>query len=203
MGFFDIFRRREPVVTRNALVDFLDEQSAFLTQKGLFEYSRARAGPYGNIMFDDKSFLVELERSRWLAFPVMIAMVGEVVEGALRPAAAGQRVEMLRGLTDTALATFDRYPAAPDLDAETWADLRRAIERDFEHLSFQPVKRVMDIPARFIDRYVAAMPIHEKLRAKDTPTIHNYLKANLCHVHETFLRRADIPALAAILTGPP
>ncbi|MBI4366296.1 MAG: hypothetical protein HY543_05710, partial [Deltaproteobacteria bacterium] len=195
MGFFDLFRRGAPVDTRDALMDFLDRQSAFLTQKGLFEYSRARAGPYGNALFDDKSFLVELEKSRWLAFPAMLAMVGEAVEGLLRPAAGDRRADMLQGLTDTALATFDRYPMPANMSPQAWAELRRQLERDFSLLSFHPVKRAMEIPARFIDRYVAAMPIHEKLLAKDIPTIHNYLKTNLCHVHEQFVKRADIAAL--------
>ncbi len=202
MGFFDMFRRGEPIVTRDALVDFLDAQSAFLAQKGLFEYSRARAGPYGNILFDDKVFQAELEKSRWLAFPVMLAMVGEAVEGVLRPAAGGRRAAMLQGLTAAALAAVGRYPAPPQLGAEAWADLLRAAEHDFSLLSFYPVKRAMDIPARFVDRYVAAMPIHEKLRAKDAPTIHNYLKSNLCNVHDVFVRRANVPALVETLIDP-
>ena len=66
MGFFDLFRRAEPIAERGALMDFLDAQAAFLTQKGMFEYSRARAGPYGgNVLFSDKVFLAELEKSRW------------------------------------------------------------------------------------------------------------------------------------------
>jgi hypothetical protein len=202
MGFFDMFRRAAPIVTYDALVDFLDAQSAFLAQKGLFEYSRARAGPYGNILFDDKVFLAELEKSRWLAFPVMLAMVGEVVEGVLRPAAGDRRAAILQSLTAAALAALDRYPAPPQVGTEDWAELRRALEHDFSLLSFHPVKRAMDIPARFVDRYVAAMPIHEKLRAKDTPTIHNYLKSNLCNVHDEFVRRADVTALVEVLSGP-
>lgn len=201
MGFFDMFRRGAPVAGRDALLDFLDAQAAFLAQKGLFEYSRARAGPYGNILFDEKSFLAELETSRWKAFPVMLAMVGEAVEGVLRPQAGNRRSAMLQNLTQSALAVFDRYPVPGGLSAEAWAELRRGVVHDFEQLSFYPVKRAMDVPARFIDRYVAAMPIHEKLLANDVPTIHNYLKTNLCHVHEEFVRRADAKSLVEALTA--
>ena len=59
----------------------------------------------------------------------------------------------------------------------------------------------MDIPIRYVDRYVASMPIHEKLRAKDAPPIHNYLRTNLCNVHDLFVRRADVPALVKVLTN--
>lgn len=201
MGFFDMFRRGAPIAGRDALLDFLDSQAAFLAQKGLFEYSRARAGPYGNILFDDKTFLTELERSRWLAFPVMLGMVGEAVEGMLRPYAGERRAALLQSLTDGALSVFDRYPVPGGLSAEAWAELRRSVEHDFEQLSFYPVKRAMDVPVRFIDRYVAAMPIHEKLLANDVPTIHNFLKANLCNVHEEFVRRADAQSLVEALTA--
>lgn len=202
MGIFDLFRRAAPIVTREALMDFLDRQSAFLAQKGIFEYSRARAGPYGNILFDDKEFQAELEKSRWLAFPAMLGMVGEAVEGVLRPGAGDCRPVLLQNLTAAALAAFDRYPVPPQLTAQAWADLRHGVEQDFALLSFHPVKQAMDIPARFIDRYVAAMPIHEKLLAKDIPTIHNYLKSNLCNVHDVFVRRANVAVLVEVLTHP-
>ncbi len=116
MGFFDLFRRAAPIGTRDALMDFLDRQSAFLAQKGIFEYSRARAGPYGNILFDDKSFLAELEKSRWLAFPAMLGMVGEAVEGVLRPGAGDRRPVMLQNLTAAALADLRPLSGAAAID---------------------------------------------------------------------------------------
>jgi hypothetical protein len=199
MGIFDFFRREPAVASRDALVDFLDRQAAFLAQKGMFEYSRARAGPYGNILFDEKSFLDELEKSRWLAFPVTLAIVTEAVEGVLRPAAGARSEAVLQGINAAALAVFDRYPVPAALEAEAWAELRRALERDLALVQMHSVKRVMDVPERFVERYIAAMPIHEKLREKDGPTIHNFLKANLCNVHEVFVQRADVPALVALL----
>lgn len=199
MGLFDRFRREQPVASRAALIDFIDAQSAFLAQKGLFEYSRARAGPYGNILFDDKVFLAELEKSRWIAFPVTLAIVAEMVEGVLRPAAGEKRDAMLQGLVAAALEAFDRYPKPTALEVEAWAALREALVHDLSLIGLHAVKRVMDVPQRFVERYVAAMPIHEKLRAKDVPTIHNYLRANLCNVHEVFVRRADVEALVSQL----
>jgi hypothetical protein len=202
MGFFDLFRRAEPIAERNALIDFLDAQAAFLTQKGMFEYSRARAGPYGNVLFSDEVFLAELEKSRWVAFPVSLAMVGEAVEGVLRPVAGDRRDRLLHGMRAAALAIIDRYPVPAVLSVDVWAEARRQLEHDLTFVGLHGIKRVMDIPLRYVDRYVAAMPIHEKLRAKDAPTIHNYLKANLCNVHDVFVKRADIPALVEILTRP-
>lgn len=195
MGFLDMFRRAPRIASRDDLVEFLDRQAAFLTQKGMFEYSRARAGPFGNILFDDKSFLAELEKSRWTGFPLTLAMVAEAVEGVLRPPGAEDRAAVLSGVTAAALDAFDRYPMPDVMSAEAWAALRAALAHDLTLIGLHGVKRVMDVPANYADRYVTAMPIHEKLRAKDDTTIHNYLKANLCNVHEDFLRRVDVAAV--------
>lgn len=199
MGFWDLFRRKPRVTGREALIDFLDKQAAFLAQKGLFEYSRARAGPYGNVLFSEQSFLAEIEKSRWIAYPATLAMVTEAVEGVLRPAVGEQRQPLLEGMTAAALTAFDRYPVPTALDSGTWSGLRQTLGHDLALIGLHPVKRVMDVPARYLDRYVEAMPIHEKLKANDVPTIHNYLRTNLCNVHDVFVRRADVPALVAVL----
>lgn len=200
MGFLDLFRRAEPIAGRDAFMDFLDTQAAFLAQKGMFEYSRARAGPYGNVLFSDAAFLEELEKSRWVAFPIMLAMISEALEGVLRPAAGDRRVEVLRGVGAAAFAIFDRYPTPAALTDDIWMEARRQLEHDLTLIGLHGIKRVMDIPIRYVDRYVASMPIHEKLRAKDAPTIHNYLRTNLCNMHDVFVKRADVPALVEVLT---
>ena len=41
------------------------------------------------------------------------------------------------------------------------------------------------------------MPIHEKLRGRDFPTTRNYLRAQLCNIHDEFVKRLDLPAIAA------
>ena len=43
------------------------------------------------------------------------------------------------------------------------------------------------------------MPIYEKLRRADYPTIRNYLRVTLCNIHEEFSKRMDAAALAAVL----
>jgi hypothetical protein len=45
------------------------------------------------------------------------------------------------------------------------------------------------------------MPIHEKLRRAEFPTIRNYLKVTLCNIHDEFTRRLDAAAVAAALRG--
>ena len=52
-----------------SLADFIDEQSAFLVQKAIYEYSRARAGHYAKVLFAEHEFREAVEQSRWRAYP--------------------------------------------------------------------------------------------------------------------------------------
>ena len=57
MGFFDIFRRAPAIREAAALADFIDGNAAFLIQKGMYEYSRARAGHYAKVLMSEPEFL--------------------------------------------------------------------------------------------------------------------------------------------------
>ena len=55
MKLFDkLFRPRPPIWDLEALADFIDAQSAFIVQKGIYEYSRARAGHYAKVLFAER-----------------------------------------------------------------------------------------------------------------------------------------------------
>src|SRR6266571_5178111 len=109
MGLFDLFRR-PPIAEIDELADFIDQNAAFLVQKGIYEYSRARAGHYAKVLFAELEFLEAVERSRWQAYPLGLAMVGELVEGVLRRHTGEDRRRALDALAAVVLAVFDRYP---------------------------------------------------------------------------------------------
>ncbi len=94
LRLFELFRRRPPVRDARALADFIDRQAAFLVQKGIYEYSRARAGHYAKVLFAESGFQNAVERSRWRAYPLGLAMVAELVEGVLRPYGADRNVQL-------------------------------------------------------------------------------------------------------------
>lgn len=177
MGFFDLFRRAEPIAERGALMAFLDAQAAFLTQKGMFEYSRARAGPYGNVLFSDEVFLAELEKARWIAFPVGLAMVGR---GSGRRLAAGGR----------------RSPR-PRLARRT---RRRArYHRSLSRAGGSEHRRLGGSAASIGARSYACRPAwYQACHGHPAPLCR--FKTNLCNIHDVFVRRADVPALVESLT---
>ncbi len=199
MGLWEIFRRRPPVRELGELADFIDAQAAFLTQKGIFEYSRARAGHYAKVLFGEIGFQHAVEQSRWRAFPLGLAMVAEITEGILRAQAGDDRRAVLDALSSLVLSIFDRYPIPAQLAKAEWLDARRELARRLDLIGIHAVKFAKDVPEPFVESYFALMPIHEKLRTHDYQTIRNYMRVTACNIHDEFEKRADIAALVAAL----
>jgi hypothetical protein len=198
LGFLGFFRPRAPIRDAQALADFIDEQAAFLMQKGIYEYSRARAGHHAKVLFHESGFQTAVERSRWQAYPLGLAMVAELVEGVLRPHGADRNMQ-LNALSALVLAVFDRYPVPPALGAEAWSEARAELARRLQLIGLHAPKRAFDICEPWTDTYFNLMPIHEKLRGRDYPTIRNYLRVTLCNIHDEFTKRLDASAVAAAL----
>lgn len=195
MGFFDIFRRRAAVRDVGALADFIDRHAAFLAQRGIYEYSRARAGPHGNTLLREKGFQAAVEKSRWEAYPLAVAMVGEMVEGALRPVAGDREDAVREGILAAAVSVLDRYPVPQPLGGDAWLAAREALVQRLRGTALHPPKPVKDIVEPFAEPYHGLMPIHERLRARDFPAVRNYLKVSLVNIHQEFVACAEPAAL--------
>jgi hypothetical protein len=198
-----MFRRRPAVRDIGALADFIDAQAAFLVQKGIYEYSRARSGHYSKVLFSEPEFQQAVEQSRWRAYPLGLAMVAEVVEGVLRARVGEDRRGALDSLKSMVLSVFDRYPRSAALAVGEWRDARRELAHRLDLIGLHAVKFAKDVPETFVDSYFALLPIHEKLRVHEYPTIRNYLRVSLCNIHDEFLERADVNALADALRARP
>lgn len=202
MGLFDIFRRNGPIRDAVGLAEFIDQRAAFLVQKGIYEYARARAGHYGKVLFRDPAFVAASDRSRWCAYPLGLAMVAEVAEGVLCPAAKDERLAQLDGIRALILAVFDRYPVPPALGSGIWRGLRGELEQRLGLIGLHPPKWSKDVPEALWQSYFDVMPIHEKLRRPDALTIRNYLRVTLINIHDELTKRLDVPAVAQSLRGP-
>jgi hypothetical protein len=198
MGLFDWFRKRPPIRDAAAVSIFIDQNAAFLMQKGLYEYSRARAGHYGKVLFGEPEFQAAVEVSRWRAYPLGLAMGAEMIEGVLRPH-LGERHAALEAISDITLDILDRYPIPAALGDEKWRELRAELAHRLQLIGLHPPKRVIDVPEQWAQTYFDLLPIHEKLRARDFPTTRNYLRVSLCNIHDEFVERLDILAVTASL----
>ena len=200
--FEKLFRPRPPIRDREALADFIDAQSAFIVQKGIYEYSRARAGHYAKVLFAEKGFAQSVEHARWQAYPLGLTMVGEMIEGVLASQLTGiSRRQMLDQLIPVVLSVFDRYPIPPSIGEEAWLEARRELAHRLDLAGGHAPKRVMDIPEPLAETYFAMMPIHEKLRGRDLQTTRNYLRVSLCNIHDELVERMDRAALQRALVA--
>ena len=196
MKLLNFFRKPPRIGDAAELARFIDDRAAFVTQKGIYEYSRARAGPYAKVMFSEPFFLETIERSRWRGYPLGLAMVGEIAAGVLETESKVDREWACDYVHTVALSIFDRYPVPGALGKDEWAGERDELSRRMEVLKGQPRRRSFEIPDEYSKHYFGLMPIHEKLRARDFPTTVNYLKMTLCHIHVELTDRLDAGAFA-------
>ena len=105
---------------------------------------------------------------------------------------------MLESLQALALSVFDRYPVPQALGPRaSGTKQRRELVRRLQLIGMHPPKRAIDIAIPWAEAYFDMMPIHEKLRGRDFPTIRNYLRVTLCNIHDELTKRMDAPARAA------
>lgn len=198
MALFGFFRKLPPIRTTGELADFIDEQAAYLMQKGIYEYARARTGPHAKKMLFEDDFHRSVDRARWSAFPLGLVMVGEMVEGVLWPHSgenAEERRAVIDELIDLVLSVFDRYPVPEAVGRDAWLDSRSEVALKLDQISMHPPKRVIDIPEPYGERYFAMMPIHEVWRSRDAPTTLNFLKLNLVNIRDELVKRMDAAAM--------
>lgn len=199
MALSDIFRRRPAVRDREALADFVDRNAAFLIQKAIYEYSRARAGHYAKVLFKEPGFHQAVEVSRWRAYPLGLVMVAEVVYAVLSHEDKRPEPDDADALVALVLSVFDRYPVPAAVGEADWQALRADLERRLKQIALHPPKRAMDIPEPYAQSYFELMPIHEKLRGRDLETTRNYLKVTLCNIHDELTKASGgltFPALS-------
>ena len=195
MGLYDMFRRPPPIRDAGELAQFIDENSAFVAQKGIYEYARARAGHYAKVLFREANFPAACDVSRWRAFPLCLAMVGELVEGVLCPARREERSDQIDAIRTLVLAVFDRYPVPAALGAQLGPDLLAELDQRLKLIGLHPPKWAKDIPEPFWQRYFDLMPIHEKMRTRDEMTTRAYLRVTLVNVHDELTKRIDAAAV--------
>jgi hypothetical protein len=200
MGLFDFFRRPPPIRDVAALAEFIDGNAAFLVQKGIYEYARARAGHYSKVLLAEEGFLKAVEQARWQAYPLGLAMVGEMAEGLLRPSAGDDRRALVDTIGAVVLDVFDSYPL-PSVPGGrvAWQDRRVELARRLNLIGAHARKPVKDIPEPYVQAYFDLMPIYERLRAPDFQAIRNYLRVGLINIHDVLSDRLDVPAVLADL----
>ncbi len=206
MGLLDtvtagLFRKAESIADASALADFMDSRAAFMAQKCVVEFCRVRSGVYWQKLFSEKEFQTELAKSRWLSYPPAYAMVAEMTEGALRPA-AGIRQRKLPGvLASLARQTFSRYKVPEGAADDFWIESAGLVEARLEATQSGPPRPVRNIPDPTARLVFDALPMHKDVVTNDYDYIFNNLRMNLLRAHEDLLQAGKLEAIANDLLG--
>jgi hypothetical protein len=199
MALLGFFRRRPSIREVADLASFIDEQSAYLVQRYMYDYTHARTGPYSKTLLVREDFLAVLERSRWSAYPLGLAMVGEMVEGVLRPHAGEERRAVLDPLAALVLDVFDCYDVPASIGTEAWQAARSELAGKLDQIGLHPPKRVIDIPEPYVERYFNMMPFDKEILTNDVPTTRSYLRLALTNIRDEMVKRMDAADMAAKL----
>jgi hypothetical protein len=187
----------ERCASASDLAALLAREAAFVAQKATVEFCRARAGCNWAKLFDEQEFVREMARSRWSAFPVLLADLAELAQTLLRRAgaAAAARPEALAPVVRAALRHHGEPEIPLDLErieAEIDTRLRVALEaepRPAHGLGRASGRQVFE-----------ALPLRTDLRA-DREMVENNVRFLLCGAYARLEERVDVPALAAALAA--
>jgi hypothetical protein len=200
LGIPAYFRRAPVIDSRDRLIEFLDTRAAFLIQKNIFDYARARAGPYFSSIIKEAAFQHAVEVSRWTNFPVGLAALAEIVRGVLFEAA--DRKALNDAVSSATLAAFDKYPVPEVLGEETWKQARETLLLRLQQIDMHPPKFAKDVILPYAKQIFDTQPIHEELRKRDFEMIQAQLRINLVTMHVEFEQRTDKPVLLQELGVP-
>ncbi len=197
LGIPAYFRRKPPVATREALIEFLDTRAAYLIQKNIFDYARARSGPYFSQIIKEPAFQHSVEVSRWTGFPTGLAALAEIVRGVLFNYA--ERKALNDAVSSAALAAFDKYPVPAVLGEEAWKQARITLVERLAAIDSHPPKFAKDVILPYAQILYDSQPIHEELRKRDFEMIQAQLRINLVTMHDEFEKRVNTDALLSDL----
>jgi hypothetical protein len=190
-------RRWAPVTTVQELADFLAAQTAYVAQRSVIEYCRARTGFNWDKLALEQQFLDRLEVCRWEAYAVVLAEVAELALIRLRRDAAADSEVYLPGLVAAAHAALLRHPVPSH--RSTWTDAADAIQRHLARAVLAAPRPIHLLGLQSADTIFDLLPIHADLRPQDREMFQNSVRFAICGAFDAMSRCFELPALEASL----
>ena len=190
-------KSRPPVATRDELADFLAAQTAYVAQRTVLEYCRARAGLNWDKLFGEQAFLDSLEVCRWEAYAALLADVAELALILLRRQSPADPQGYLPGIAEAARAALLRHPVPRH--RASWDEACAAIEQHLAQSLLAAPRAVHLAGLHSADAIFGYLPIHPDLRREDREMFRNSVRFALCGVFDEVTRRLDVPLLETAL----
>ena len=190
-------RRWGPVTTGAELADFVAAQTAYVAQRSVIEYCRARTGFNWEKLSLEQTFLDRLEVCRWEAYAIVLAEVAELALIRLRRGGVADPEGYLPGLVAAAQAALLRHPVPSH--RTDWGDAAEAIERHLARAILAAPRPVHLVGIRSADAIFDLLPIHADLRPQDREMFRNSVRFAICGAFDAMSRCMEVPALEAAL----
>jgi hypothetical protein len=191
-------RRHSPrVASAGELIEFLAARSAYVAQRSVIEYCRARTGLNWDKLYAEPSFLDRLEVCRWEAYAVVLAEVAELAAIRLRRDAAADPETYLPAVVQAAHAALLRHQVPGH--RTSWSDAADAIERHLARALLAAPRPVHLLGLHSADVIFELLPIHPDLRRHDREMFQNSVRFAICGVFDEMTRHFDVPSLEASL----
>jgi hypothetical protein len=190
-------RRSEPVASMRELADFLAAQTAYVSQRTVLEYCRARTGLNWDKLFKEQAFVDSLEICRWEAYAAVLGEVAELVLIRLRSHGAAEVEACLPGLEKAVRSALLRHPVPRH--RESWEEVCADTERHLGRALLAEPRAVHVVGIGAADAIFDLLPIHPDLRPHDRTMFQNTVRFSLCRVFADIRQRLDVPALQASL----
>jgi hypothetical protein len=172
-------------------------QTAYVAQRSVLEYCRARTGLNWDKLSLERSFLERLEICRWEAYAIVLAEVAELALIRLRRDGAADPQTYLPGLVAAAHAALLRHPVPGH--RTTWADAAEAIERHLARAVLAAPRPVHLLGQQSADAIFDLLPIHADLRPQDREMFQNSVRFATCGAFDAMSRCFEVPTLEAAL----
>ncbi len=191
--------RPAPIVSADALQEFLRERAFFLAQKCAIDYCRGKTGLASYALFTEKPFLDALEVCRWETFLAVLGDLLIVTEGHLRPHAAAEHhsrlCETLIGLHAAILAGLP----APAHRVQGWDDATDSFAPRLRTASAGTPRQALDVADHSARRLFETLPIHSSYRELDEEVVYGAVRFRMIALSSEMQRRFAVPELVSQL----
>jgi hypothetical protein len=188
-----------PVAAADELADFLAAQTAYVAQRSVLEYCRARAGLNWDKLFAEGPFIESFERCRWEAYGIVLAEVAELALIRLRRDGAADTERYLPGLMAAARGALLRHPVPGH--RTSWTEAADAIEQHLARAVLAAPRPVHLLGLQSADAIFDLLPIHANLRPEDREMFRNSVRFAICRVFDATARGFDVAALETALSA--
>jgi hypothetical protein len=203
LGLFGKKERRTAVADYPGLLDFLDSRSAFLSQKCVYEYCRARSGLNWEPLMREAAFIEAYNASRWDAYAAALSDLVILMEGRLRPADTRQHARLVDRLLVAAAEVLARHRTEAERQ-QGWGEEIGQLRDRLNQAQLGPPRPAAEIAKVGGRRIYETLPLHADMTKHDRELVTNAVRFNFSRIAADLEGELDVAKVqAAILAEPP